>query len=70
MSNDDHWIAARIGDAREQSPLITHAVSTLVGELLKGQLSQRQLPRGELSTVAIRLLADMIPVPRNTEAKP
>jgi hypothetical protein len=69
MSNDDSWIAARIREARERSPLVTEVVSARMGDLLKGQISERQLSSGELATVAVQLLSDMVSVAPSAESK-
>ena len=60
MSHDDSWITARINAARERSPLVTEAVCAHMGELLKGRLSDRQLPKGELAELAKKLLVGMV----------
>jgi hypothetical protein len=69
MSNDDHWITTRITKARERHPLVTDAASARIDQLLTGQLSERQLPATELTSVAIALIADMVPASSKAEAK-
>lgn len=69
MSNDDHWITTRITEARKCHPLVTEAVSARIDQLLTGQLSERQLPSTELTSVAMALLEDMVPAPPKAEAK-
>lgn len=63
MSNDDNWITNRSIEARDRSLLVTEAVSARIDQLLKGQLSERQLPSTELARVAKALIADMVPTP-------
>jgi len=57
MSNDVHWITAAITKARQHSPAAPDAVWTQVEALLRGKFSERQLPAGELVTVAEELIA-------------
>ena len=69
MSNDDHWVTTRITEVKQFHPLVTEAVLAQIGQLLKGELSERQLPAAERKSVAGALLADMVPVPSNVEAR-
>lgn len=69
MSTDDLWITVRITETRKHHPLVIEAVSSRMEEMLKGQLSERQLPRGELTNIATTLIADMVPAPPKTDAK-
>ena len=69
MSNDAHWVAARIVEVRKRHPSVTEAVATRMGELLSGRLSERKLRPTELTIVARALIADMAPVPPKAEAK-
>ena len=68
MSNDDRWIPTRITEARKDRPLVTAAVAARIDQLLKGQLSERQLPSTELTSVAMALIADMAPAAPKVEA--
>ena len=69
MLNDDQWVTTRITEVIKLHPLVTEAVLARIGQLLKGQLSERQLTPTERKSVAGALIADMVPVPPNTEAK-
>ncbi len=67
MSNDVQWITARIIEARKLHASATEAVSARIEQLLKGPLSERQLPPTELTRVAGALIADMVPAPPKAE---
>ncbi len=67
MSSDVHWITALIIEAQKRNPPVTNAVSARLSGLLKGQLSERQLPSGELASLARALIADMVPAPPKVE---
>jgi hypothetical protein len=69
MSNEVHWISTRITEARNRYPIVTEAVSVRTAELLKEQLTERQLSAKELTSVAKALIADMVPIPAKAEAK-
>ncbi|MCK4546488.1 MAG: hypothetical protein KAW17_03510 [Candidatus Eisenbacteria sp.] len=69
MSNDAHWAAARITEARKLHASVTEAVSARIEELLNGQLSERQLRPTELTSVAAALISDMVPPPPKLETK-
>lgn len=68
MSTDDHWITARIADARTLHPAVTAAASSRLAELLKGQLGEQQLSQKDLTSLASALIADMIPAPPKKDA--
>ena len=63
MSNEEHWVTTRITAVKEHHPLVTEAVLDRIGQLLRGPLSERQLPPAELKSVAGTLIEDMVPVP-------
>ena len=69
MSSDDHWASTLITEARKRHPLVTQAVSARIDQLLQGQLSERQLSSKEVESVAVALVADMVPVSSKAEAK-
>jgi len=69
MPTDDHWVTTRITEARTRYPLVTEGVSSRMEELLKGQLSEQQLSKRDLMSVAKALIADMMPAPPKTDAK-
>ena len=69
MSNADHWITTRVTKARKRHPSVTEAVSDRIDQLLAGELSERQLPPTELTSVARALIADMVSAPPKAEAK-
>ena len=68
MSKDDRWIATRIAEARTGRPLVTAAVAAEMDHLLKGRLSEGQLPVGDLAKVTTALIAGMAPAPSKAEA--
>ena len=61
LSNHDHWITTRITETKQLHPLVTEAVLDRIGQLLKGPLSERQVPAGERKSVAAALITDMVP---------
>ena len=69
MPNDDGWVRTRITEAQQRHPLVTEAVSARIDQLLKGELSERQLPSTALASVAKKLIADMVLAPPEAETK-
>ena len=63
MSDDVHWSTAAITKARQGSGAVPDALWTQVEALLRGKFSERQLPSGELTTVAKALIAGMVSTP-------
>ncbi len=70
MPNGVQWATARIAEARKRHASVTEAVSARIAQLLADQLSERQLSPTELAKIANALVADMIPTPPKTDAKP
>ncbi len=68
MPNEEHWVTTRITKVKKGHPLVTEAVLDRIGQLLKGPLSERQLPSAELKSIAGTLIGDMVPVPPKPEA--
>ena len=68
MTNDNDWVTTRIAEASKHDPLVTGAVLDRIDQLLKGPLSERQLPSAQLKSVAGMLIDDMVPVPPKPEA--
>jgi hypothetical protein len=66
MSNGD-WVAQRIASAKADRPLVTQAVLARIEELLRGQLSEGEVSRRDLTTIAKDLLAKMASVPPEAE---
>ena len=62
MSNNNEWVADRIAEASEQNPLVTEVVTGRIAQLLKGPLSERQIPSADIKNVAKTLIADMTPL--------
>jgi len=62
MAADDSWISIRITEALATCPLVSDAVSSRIADLLKGDLSERQLSKPELTSVAKALIVDMASV--------
>lgn len=70
MSNSVHWITARIAEVRKRHDSVNKAVASRLEEMLKGQLSERQLSPVELKHIANTLIADMAaPATPKDEAK-
>ena len=69
MSNEVHWVTPRVAEARKRHASVTVAVAVRIERLLKGHLRQRQLPAGELSSIARALIADMDPASPKAETK-
>ncbi len=69
MSNGAHWITARIAEARRRRASVTDAVAVRIEGLLNGQLSERQLSSTELTSVARKLIADMVAASAKAETK-
>jgi hypothetical protein len=69
MPTDDVWISLRITEARKCYPLVTEAVVSRLDGMLRGRLSQRQLPRGELTSIASALIADMVAAPPESDER-
>jgi hypothetical protein len=69
MSNDDHWITTRITEALTHHPSVTEAVTSRMGELLKGQISEQQLSQKDLNSIAAELIAGMVPAQPETDLK-
>jgi len=67
--SDGDWITQRIAAAKANRPLVTKVVLAQIEQLLRGQLSEGEVPKGELTTVAKDLLAKMAPVPPGAELK-
>jgi len=63
------WVKARVAEAKQAYPLITESVSTGVEKLVTGSFSERQLPAGELTTIAKNLIAEMVPAQQDAEAE-
>jgi len=69
MSNGNDWITSRITEARKAHPFVTQCVADRMEALLNAQLSDRHLSKTELTSVAQELIAGMVPVPPQAEAK-
>jgi hypothetical protein len=67
MASEVHWTAAAIAKARKQSSASPDSIWLQVEALLKGKLSERELPSGELRAVAKVLIASMAPTPPKGE---
>jgi hypothetical protein len=67
VMSDGDWIAQRIAKAKAHRPLVTQAVLAQVEKLLRGQLSEREVSKGDLTAIANDLLAKMAPVPPQAE---
>ena len=69
MSNDVHWITARIAEARRRHASVTDAVAVGIADLLNGKLRERRLSSTELTSVARVLIADMVTASAKAEMK-
>ena len=67
MSNDDNWVETRITESGGYHPSVTQAVLAQIDQMLKGQLSERQLSQTRLNSIAETLIMDMVPVPPNAD---
>jgi len=68
MAEYSDWIATRVGAARISHAFMTEAALRRLEDLLKGQLSERQLNPKELAKIAKELIADMM-IPTKPNAK-
>ncbi len=59
MCNGDDWVSKLVEKAQKAHPSVTEAAATRMKELLKGQLSDRQLRSTELTSTAKALISDM-----------
>ena len=69
MSNDTEWITGRINEAKKLNMSVFPAAPTRLEELLKGQLSERQLTHKELNNVADELIGGMVTASKKLEEK-
>jgi hypothetical protein len=71
MSNGDDWISKRVEEAQRAHPSVTDAAATRMKQLLRGQLSERQLRSIELTSTAKTLISDMstLPPPKKSGGK-
>ena len=67
--SDDDWISPLIAKARGDLPLVTLPVVEKLQDLLKGLLSERELPNGKLTNIAKELIADTGPVQHEAKAQ-
>lgn len=59
--SDDECIKQRIATAKTKCPLVTQAVLARIEELLRGRLSEGEVSKGTLATIAKDLLGKMVP---------
>lgn len=59
MNDGMDWIDPAIDAARVESPAITDAAATKLGDLLKGAFRERELPSKQVEQVATALLEAM-----------
>lgn len=57
MSND--WFKQRISEAGHQLSHLTRRTIEYMEEMLRGDLSERELPKGVLRDIAERLIVEM-----------
>ena len=57
----DQWVSNLIDKARDSNPLVNEDVLKSIEQLLKGQISERNLTQTNLKSVATQLLLDMVP---------
>ena len=69
MPTDYDWISTRVTKAREQHPSVTDAVSDLMAGLLKGELSERQISKLDLTKLAKELIMAMASTSPEKDAK-
>ena len=63
----DQWISSLLKAARKNNPLVVDGVFARLEGLLKGQISERDLPPTHLKAVATQLIGDMVPKPLESE---
>ena len=68
--SDDDWITLLITKAKADLPLVTPPVVQKLEDLLKGPLSERELPKGELTSIAKELIRGIGPVQKEAEPQP
>lgn len=59
MSSEDHWITARVSEARARHTSVTEAVSSRIAEELKGKFGDQPVSQKDITTLANQLIADM-----------
>lgn len=59
MPDDTDWVTASINKARQQNTDVPDVIWTELEALLRGRLSQRPIPAGELAGVAMQLIEKM-----------
>lgn len=59
MPDELDWTSAAISKARQQEADVPDVIWAELEALLKGKLSQRPLPPGELASVAMQLIGEM-----------
>jgi hypothetical protein len=62
VMSDGDWTTRRIAAAKADCPLVTQAVLARTEELLRGQLSEGEVSKGDLTTIAKDLLEKMASV--------
>lgn len=65
--SDGDWITRRIVAAMADCPSATEAVLARIEELLRGQLSEGEVSKGDLTAIAKDLLAKMASAPPEAE---
>jgi len=65
MSKEDDWIETVVDAARKTHDSDTEAVVSCTKEVLKKQLTQRQLSTAELKSLATTLISEMVHQPSN-----
>ncbi|MDH4185986.1 MAG: hypothetical protein OEV08_03225 [Nitrospira sp.] len=68
MASDPSWVSTRINEAHKANPSVAESVLKNVEELLKAQMSERQLSSKELAEIAKTLIAANIAAPPEAEA--
>jgi hypothetical protein len=66
MADGDHLIKARVTEHQKRHDTLDEVVARRMEELLKGQLSERQLSPKELKNMADELIADIAAPPWST----
>lgn len=69
MSTTDDWITNRITQAKNGHDLLTSLVVTRMNKLLRDRLTNEPLTQSELTAAAKQLIADMIPISPEPDAK-
>lgn len=67
MSKQADWTKVVVDESRKIHEPVTDTAASRIEELLKTQLTHRQIPAAELKSLAATLISDMAPQQPETE---